>query len=168
MTFAEWRWSEHRGTKSAHQSFRELSNRPEAPFEWLWNPPPGDLGEPANLFASGIYLRAAMTLQALREDVGDPTFFRILSKWAQDNRYGNVYTVGFISLCEEESGRDLNAFFQGCFTSRANPRAGEFSVPSWVAPLDLRGVGGVERPGSATAVAKLTCGELAIWAAGGA
>ncbi len=52
-----------------------------------------------------------MTLQALRQKVGDTTFFRILRSWATQNRYGNVTTAQFIALSEQESGLDLEHFF---------------------------------------------------------
>jgi aminopeptidase N len=36
-----------------------------------------------------------MTLQALREKVGDDVFFRILRDWAAQHRYGNATTAQF-------------------------------------------------------------------------
>ena len=52
-----------------------------------------------------------MTLQALREKVGDFTFSRIIRDWATQNRYGNVTTSQFISHAEQISGQDLTTFF---------------------------------------------------------
>ena len=52
-----------------------------------------------------------MTLQALREKVGDFTFSRIIRDWATQNRYGNVTTPQFIALAEQISGQDLAHFF---------------------------------------------------------
>ena len=52
-----------------------------------------------------------MTLQALREKIGDTTFFRLLRDWATQNRYGNVTTAQFIALAEQESGMELDNFF---------------------------------------------------------
>jgi aminopeptidase N len=52
-----------------------------------------------------------MTLQALREKLGDETFFRILRDWAAEHRYGNVTTAQFIALAERDSGTDLDDFF---------------------------------------------------------
>ena len=48
-----------------------------------------------------------MTLQALREKIGDTTFFRLMRDWATANRYGNVTTAQFIALAEQESGMEL-------------------------------------------------------------
>jgi aminopeptidase N len=52
-----------------------------------------------------------MTLQALREKVGDRTFRKILRAWYRDNKDGNVTTADFIALSERLSRRQLDAFF---------------------------------------------------------
>jgi len=52
-----------------------------------------------------------MTLQALREKIGDGAFFQILRRWAVENRYGNVTTPQFVALAEQVSGRQLDHFF---------------------------------------------------------
>ena len=52
-----------------------------------------------------------MTLQALREKVGDFAFFGIMRTWATQNRHGNVTTAQFIALSEQISGMDLDHFF---------------------------------------------------------
>ena len=63
------------------------------------------------MFNGTIYYRGAMTLQALREKVGDPDFFHILRYWAAQHRYGNVTTAQFIALAEDDSGMELDHFF---------------------------------------------------------
>jgi aminopeptidase N len=109
-TWSEWIWSEHQGNKSAHQSFKNLYNTP-AQDTAFWTPPPGDPGSPEFMFNGTIYNRGAMTLQALREKVGDGTFFSILRVWAAQHRYGNVTTAQFIALAEQVSGMQLDHFF---------------------------------------------------------
>jgi aminopeptidase N len=109
-TWSEWIWSEHSGNKSAHQWFEGYYNTPPQDIRF-WTPPPGNPGTPELLFNGTIYIRGAMTLQALREKVGDFSFFRIMRSWAADNRYGNVTTPQFISLAEQVSGLDLDHFF---------------------------------------------------------
>lgn len=119
-TWSEWIWSEHEGTKSAHQWFAQLYNTP-ASATWFWNPPPGDPGSPVYLFDGTIYYRGGMTLQALREKVGDEAFFRIMRDWAQQNRFGTVTTPQFIALAERDSGMDLGAFFQAWLYEPGKP-----------------------------------------------
>ena len=109
-TWSEWIWSEHEGNKSAHQFFMQLYNTPASNIGF-WNPPPGNPGTPVYLFDGTIYDRGGMTLQALREKVGDQVFFKIMRDWAQ-NRFGTVTTPEFIALAERDSGMDLNTFFQ--------------------------------------------------------
>jgi aminopeptidase N len=109
-TWSEWIWSEHQGNKTAAQWFKQLYNTP-AQDDAFWNPPPGNPGTPASLFDGTIYYRGAMTLQALREKIGNAVFMRIMREWAQDNRFGNVTTPEFIALAERESSQDLDHFF---------------------------------------------------------
>jgi aminopeptidase N len=110
-TWSEWIWSEHQGNKSAAQWFKQLYNTP-AQDSAFWNPPPAIPGTPVFLFNGTIYYRGGMTLQALREKVGDFTFSRILRDWAAENRYGNVTTAQFIALAERDSGQELDRFFE--------------------------------------------------------
>src|ERR1044072_5749887 len=109
-TWSEWIWSERQGNKSAAQRFSQLYNTP-AQDEAFWAPPVANPGSPALLFNGTVYDRGAMTLEALREKIGDTTFFRLLRDWATANRYGNVTTPQFIALAEQESGMNLQHFF---------------------------------------------------------
>ena len=80
-TWSEWIWSEKQGNKTAAQWFKQLYSTP-AQDTAFWNPPPASPGTPAFLFNGTIYYRGGMTLQALREKVGDFTFSRIVRDWA--------------------------------------------------------------------------------------
>jgi aminopeptidase N len=109
-TWSEWIWSEHSGNKTAQKYFDNLYNTP-AHDTIFWTPPPGDPGSPVFLFNGTIYNRGGMTLQALRQKVGDFAFFRIMREWATQNRYGNVSTPKFIALAERVSQMQLDHFF---------------------------------------------------------
>jgi aminopeptidase N len=109
-TWSEWIWSERQGNKSAAQWFKQLYSTP-AKDTAFWNPPPGAPGSAVALFDGTIYDRGGMTLQALREKVGDAVFFRIMRGWAQGHRFENVTTPQFIALAQRLSGRDLERFF---------------------------------------------------------
>ena len=50
------------------------------------------------MFASAVYRRGGMTLQALREKIGDDPFFRILRNWTAEHAHGNGTTEQFIDL----------------------------------------------------------------------
>ena len=64
------------------------------------------------MFARAVYRRGAMTLQALREKIGDDPFFEILRTWAADHKYRTATTEQFIDLSEQISGQDLSDFVQ--------------------------------------------------------
>jgi aminopeptidase N len=121
-TWSEWIWTERQGRKSAAQTLKQLENTP-ASNTAFWTPPPGDPGEPANLFDGTIYDRGGMTLEALRERIGDATFFNLLRTWYAQHRYGNVTTAQFIALAEQLSGQDLAGFFQAWLYDPAKPPA---------------------------------------------
>jgi aminopeptidase N len=109
-TFSEWIWTERQGRETAAQTFDELASTP-ASDEEFWNPPPGNPGDPALLFDGTIYDRGGMTLEALRQRIGDKKFFTVLRRWYAEHRYGTATTAEFIALAERVSGRDLGAFF---------------------------------------------------------
>ena len=71
-TWSEWIWSEHQGNKSAAQWFKQLYNTPAAGHRVL-DAAAGRSWHPALLFNGTIYNRGAMTLEALREKIGDTT-----------------------------------------------------------------------------------------------
>jgi aminopeptidase N len=120
-TWAEWRWVAHEGGPTTERTFKRLY-RIRAGERDFWNPPPGDPNGPKNLFRGSIYVRGAMTLEALRQKLGEPTFIAILRRWAAEHQYGNVSTAEFVALAEEVSGQQLNEFFSVWLYERGKPR----------------------------------------------
>jgi aminopeptidase N len=86
-------------------------------------PRPAALPGPEDLFITPVYVRGALTLQALRSKVGDRKFFRILRTWFRDNRARNVTAADFIRLAEHESGRNLRAFFRVWLFEEGKPQS---------------------------------------------
>jgi aminopeptidase N len=119
-TWSEWIWSERQGHQTAAQRFKQLANTP-AQQSWFWNPPPGDPGDAASMFDGTIYDRGGMTLQALRERIGDARFFTVMRRWYSRHRYGNVSTAEFVALAEQVSGQDLRAFFDSWLYEPGKP-----------------------------------------------
>jgi aminopeptidase N len=124
-TWSEWIWSERQGNKSAHQWFEQLYNTP-AKDTAFWGPAVAAFTDPALLFNGTVYYRGGMTLQALREKIGDLAFFQLLRDWAQQNRYGNVTTPQFIALAEKLSGKDLTQFFKVWIFQAEKPAPGSW------------------------------------------
>jgi aminopeptidase N len=117
-TFAEYLWLDHLGTRSAHQSF--LNDYGRAPTSSFWRVVVAD-PQRDTMFASAVYRRGGMTLQALREKIGDEKFFRILRTWTAQHRHGNGSTEQFMALSEQISGQRLDDFFQTWLFTPSKP-----------------------------------------------
>jgi aminopeptidase N len=115
-TYLEWLWADHDG--------RSLDSRVEAAYVQV----DGMAAAPATrdpgaerLFDPVVYQRGALTLHALRLEVGDPTFFDILREWATRFRHDTVTTDDFVALAEELSGEELDALFAAWLDDAALP-----------------------------------------------
>ena len=122
-TYAEWLWSEHSGGPTARQLLDRAYAAPATATN-RWNPPPGNPGGAAHLFDDPVYQRGAMTLQVLRDRVGDDVFFQILRDWTGQHRYGTATTAQFVALAERDSGRDLGPLFDAWLFHPGKPTLG--------------------------------------------
>ncbi|MGW5328743.1 M1 family metallopeptidase [Streptomyces sp. NPDC004014] len=118
-TYAQWLWAEHQGTRSAHDSFRAAYDaRPADSSFWQIK-----VADPQRdtMFASPVYQRGAMTLQMLRERIGDRAFFALLPAWTRLHRYGNADTAEFVRLAERISGQRLDDLFGAWLYTTGKP-----------------------------------------------
>ena len=96
-------------TRNGDQFVAEFNSRPASdPF---WNSVIAD-PQRDTMFQRAVYRRGAITLQALRDKIGDDVFFRVLRTWTAEHFQGNATTAQFIALSERISGQDLSNFFQ--------------------------------------------------------
>ena len=118
-TFMETAYAEAHGGEDAQQwlqSTWEAFGQGDA----FWVLPIGDPG-PSNIFGWPVYLRGAMTLQALRHRVGESAFWTVLRTWAADHEGGNGSTEEFQALAEQVAGQDLDAFFEAWLVTGERP-----------------------------------------------
>jgi hypothetical protein len=111
-------WSEHEGLQTAQEFFDLFAGFPAQ--DPMWSVTIGDPG-PDALLDFAVYRRGAMTLHALRQEVGDDDFFEILRQWTRSQARGIVTTDEFVSLAEQVSGRQLDAFFDTWLFVPAKP-----------------------------------------------
>lgn len=108
-SYAEVLWLEHSaGREDADGDIRsryEMLARDGSGFAAIGDPGPEDL------FGMQVYHRGALTLHAMRLQVGDDAFFRILRTYADRYAGRNASTEDFIAIAEEISGQDLGDFF---------------------------------------------------------
>ena len=62
-----------------------------------------------------------MALEALRQRVGDATFYDILRTWAAEHAYLNANTAEFIDLAEQKSGEQLDDLFTKYLFKQGKP-----------------------------------------------
>jgi hypothetical protein len=117
--WVQWDWSARAdGGPSTADLWDENYARPDD--DPVWQVPPAN-PEAATLFDEATYTRGAMTLEGLRQIVGDATFFQIMRQWESENRYGNVTTADFTALAERVSGRELTPYFQDWLYESGKP-----------------------------------------------
>lgn len=118
-TWAEWRWGEERGGPTTAAVFRALKATPAS--DPLWRFAPAVIPSPSQLFATPVYERGGMALEALRQRVGDRAFYATLRDWAATNAYSNVNTEDFIATAEAHAGEQLDDLFELWIFSRGKP-----------------------------------------------
>jgi aminopeptidase N len=118
-TYAEWLWEEHEGRGTPQEIFQATYDAIPADDEF-WSVVIGDPTVEL-LFHDAVYVRGAMTLQALRNEVGDDTFFEIIREWAASKSGGNGTTPEFIALAEQISGQQLDDVFNTWLFTGSKP-----------------------------------------------
>jgi len=85
---------------------------------------PGSI-EIENLFGGTVYVRGALVLHALREEVGDDAFFEILRSFYETYAYDVATTDDFIAIAESVSGQELDALFDAWLYGETVPELAE-------------------------------------------
>jgi hypothetical protein len=131
-TYAQWLWSEREGLGTAQGTFDSLAGTPSG--DRMWTVVVGDPG-PDRMFDPAVYDRGAMTLHALRREVGDEAFFDILRTWVREQGGGHVTTAEFVAVAEAVSGRQLDDLFRVWLFTPEKP-AGPADAPFLAASAD--------------------------------
>jgi aminopeptidase N len=116
-TYAEWLWDEKTGGETVQRHFDEAY---EVGGGELWNVPPGNPGR-KQMFGRSVYDRGGMTLVALRNRVGEDTFYKILRTWTKERAHSSGTTKQFIALANKVSGKNLDAFFDDWLYQKGRP-----------------------------------------------
>jgi aminopeptidase N len=119
-TYAEWLWAEHDGRRTVQERVDDLTDG--SSDDEFWDVLPGDPG-PDDLFSDAVYERGALTLHALREEVGDAAFRRVLRTWTSAMAGRAVTTADFVAVAEQVSGRQLDRLFQTWLYTAGRPAA---------------------------------------------
>ncbi|MEZ5193059.1 MAG: M1 family aminopeptidase [Nocardioides sp.] len=82
--------------------------------------PPGDYL--AGEFGSGnVYFCPALMWHRLRQGLGDEEFWRLVREWPRVHAFGNADRDDWFAWVEEQTGRDLDAFFAAWIDGETTP-----------------------------------------------
>ena len=142
-TYAEWLWSEYDdlGTAQENADFWYSNWEADDPF---WQLPIGNPG-PDGLFDNPVYYRGALTLHALRLQVGDDDFFEIVKSWPQARAGKTGTTAQFIATAERISGEQLDDLFELWLYSPGRPPAPTLAPSSTLHPAPPSEISGLGR-----------------------
>ncbi len=118
-TYAEWMWLEYEGEATTRQVFED-AYAVYPPDDPLWSVVIGDPGADLVL-DNAVYVRGAMTLQVLREEIGDAAFWKLIRQWTKRQGGGHGTTEEFVALAEQVSGRQLDALFDEWLFTTGRP-----------------------------------------------
>ncbi|HEX4721395.1 MAG TPA: M1 family metallopeptidase [Pseudonocardiaceae bacterium] len=116
-TYAEWLWSERSGGESARVRAKQARTRLAALPQDLVLADPGV----KRMFDDRVYQRGALTLQALRDTMGDAKFFELLRTWTTLHRHGTVTTRAFTELAQRHTHTPLAPLFDAWLQQAALP-----------------------------------------------
>jgi hypothetical protein len=109
-TWSQWNWSNKENGSATTSAQQFLNNYNQTSNPGRWNTPSAVVPSAANLFDTfPTYTRAAMTLEGLKQILGDDAFFALAKAWVAENRYKNAGTADFIALAKRIA-RDKSGF----------------------------------------------------------
>ncbi len=106
--YAEWLWSEMSGGLSASALAAKSRARLSLMRQDVRIADPGL----RRLFDDRVYERGALTLHALRTEIGHAAFVALLREWTATHRHGVVTTEEFVALAQRHSQRPLDELFR--------------------------------------------------------
>lgn len=118
-TFMEWRFAEQHGGSSAAATMIADYDSIGATASF-WQVVVADPGAD-HIFDDPIYERGAMTMQALRNRIGDAKFWLLIRTWLDTKSGGNGTSEEFEALATQVSGQDLTGFFTAWLRTPAKP-----------------------------------------------
>ncbi|GAA2113836.1 M1 family metallopeptidase [Actinomadura alba] len=106
-TYTEWLYTEQHGGDTAQQHFDEAYD--SADTDWS-----GKVADPGrdHIYDDLVYTRGALTMHALRKEIGDKAFFELIKAWPEAQRHGYSTTEEFVQFTERLTHKNLDTLFQ--------------------------------------------------------
>ena len=107
-TYSEWMWAARHNGPSLDRRFASHADIPAK--DQFWKVPLRNPGR-NRIFSDPVYYRGAMTLHALRREIGSKAFFKLSRRWVRESD-GVGSQREYRRLAERVSGKDLEQFFR--------------------------------------------------------
>lgn len=69
------------------------------------------------VYSGVVYVKAALFLHALRQEIGDQAFFEALKTYYQAKKFGIARPADLLAAFEQAAGRELDPFYDGWLTT---------------------------------------------------
>ncbi len=121
-TYMECLWTEHhRGTDEYRQEIIDNTNLYLG--EEYRRPIVANVyNEPIDVFDRHLYEKGSLVLHMLRQELGEEAFYRSLQRYCRDNQDTNVVTRDLIEAISNETGRNLDWFFDQWVFKPGHPK----------------------------------------------
>lgn len=124
-SYSQWLWAEGKEGDHLDDRYRRAVNR-YAGSDTFWGSKLYDMG--AGHEFEGVYSKGILALHAVRRQIGDEAFSRVLREFPARHRNGNASWPQFEDFIERVSGQRLDDFFDAWFRGTEQP-AGEYLYP---------------------------------------
>lgn len=126
--YAPWLWDEAKDGADLDARYRDQVNAEKGDASF-WK----ELYRPGQVPGINVYSKGPLALHALRRQIGDETFHRLIKQWPQAHRGDYVAWPQFEAFVEKTTGHDLTGFFQAWFRGATMP-ADEYLWPGTLRP----------------------------------
>jgi aminopeptidase N len=126
--YATWLWDEAKDSTDLDTRYREQVNAKKGDPDF-WK----ELYHPGEAPGINIYTKGPLALHALRRQIGDKAFRRVLKQWPQEHRGDYVDWPQFETFTEKIVRQDLTGFFQAWFRGATVP-ADKYLWPGTLEP----------------------------------
>ena len=116
-SYAQWLWAEREG-QNLDDRYRAAIDITRGSTDF-WSQKLVGMGQGHEF--EGVYNKGILALHALRREIGDPAFNRLLHDWPSRFRHGNATWADFETMATQVSGRNLHEFFDGWFRGTKLP-----------------------------------------------
>jgi aminopeptidase N len=119
-SYAQWLWSEAKDKQNLDERYRSGVDRTKN-RESFWGNKLHGMGT-GNEF-NGVYDKGVLAIHALRRQIGEEAFARVLKEWPAAYKDSNATWKQFEDFVEKTSGQQLRGFFDAWFHSDKIPEA---------------------------------------------